>query len=65
MPPGAIPSALDLIPSEAAAFQAMFGPFYMTEVEMGDPYFSRPEGLNTPQLETVAARISLVNRCFY
>jgi hypothetical protein len=65
MPPGPIPVTLDLIPSESEAFQAMFGPLYMTGEEMADPQFSRDPGLNTPQLETVAARISLLNECFY
>lgn len=65
MPPGPIPMTLDLVPSEAEAFRAMFGPLYMTEEEMSDPYFGRDPGLNTPQLETVAARISIHNECFY
>lgn len=65
MPPGPIPVALDLVPSEGDAARAMFGPFYMTEEEMADPHFGRTPGLNTPQLETVASRISLHNRCFY
>ena len=65
MPPGPIPVTLDLIPSEAEAFQAMFGPLYMTEEQMGDPHFAREPGLNTPQLETIAARISMFNECFY
>ncbi len=64
-PPGEIPTTLDLVPSEGQALRAMFGPMYMTEHEMGDPHFHRDLGLNTPQLETVAARISLLNRCFY
>ena len=64
-PPGEIPVTLDLVPAEGDALRAMFGPMYMTEEEMGDPFFSRDPGLNTPQLETVAARISLLNQCFY
>ena len=64
-PPGEIPVTLDLVPSEGRALRAMFGPMYMTEEEMADPYFERDPGLNTPQLETIAARISLINRCFY
>ncbi len=64
-PPGEIPTTLDLVPGEGHALRAMFGPMYMTEHEMGDPNFRREPGLNTPQLETVAARISLLNRCFY
>jgi len=65
MPPGPIPVTLDLVPFEAEAFQAMFGPLYMTEEQMGDPLFARNPGLNTPQLETIAARISMLNECFY
>lgn len=65
MPPGPIPVALDLVPSEGEALRAMFGPMYMTEDEMSDPHFRRTPGLDTPQLETIAARISLINECFY
>ncbi|MCZ6739596.1 MAG: hypothetical protein O7C01_07470 [Actinobacteria bacterium] len=56
---------LDLVPSEAEALRAMFGPLYMTEEQMGDPRFAREPGLNTPQLETIAGRISMINECFY
>ena len=65
MPPGPIPMTLDLVPSEAEAFRAMFAPLYMTEEQMGDPQFAREPGLNTPQLETIAGRISMLNECFY
>ncbi len=65
MPPGPIPVALDLVPAEGKALRAMFGPFYMTEEQMADPNFARHPGLDTAQLEIVAARVSLVNRCFY
>lgn len=65
MPPGPIPVTLDLVPSEGTAFRAMFGALYMTDEEMGDPHFHREPGLDTPQLETIAARISLLNECFY
>ena len=65
MPPGPIPVTLDLVPSEGQALRAMFGPLYMTEKQMSDPMFHRDPGLTTPQLETVAARISLLNQCFY
>lgn len=65
MPPGPIPFALDLLPDEGRDWREMFGPLYMTEEEMGDPHFHREPGLDTPQLETVAARISVLNECFY
>lgn len=65
MPPGPIPFALDLLPDEGQRWQEMFGPLYMTEAEMSDPHFHRDPGLDTPQLETVAARISALNECFY
>ena len=65
MPPGPIPVTLGLVPSEEPPFHALFGPLYMTEEEMGDPHFRRDPGLDTPQLETIAARISLLNECFY
>ncbi len=64
-PPGEIPVALDLVPTEGEELRAMFGPMYMTDDEMEDPYFKRIPGLDTPQLETVAARVSMINECFY
>lgn len=65
MPPGPIPVALDLVPGEGEALRAFFGPFYMTEEQMADPSFVRHPGLDTPQLETVAGRVSMLNQCFY
>ena len=65
MPPGPIPVTLGLVPSEEPPFHALFGPLYMTDEEMADPHFKRDPGLDTPQLETIAARISLLNECFY
>lgn len=65
MPPGPIPFALDLLPDQGQEWREMYGPLYMTEEEMSDPHFRRTPGLDTPQLETVAARISLINECFY
>jgi len=65
MPQGAIPFALDLVPSEARAFQASFGPQYMTGPEMGHSDFERSPGLNRAQMELVSSRTSLLNRCFY
>lgn len=65
MPQGAIPSALDLLPSEALAFQESFGPQYMTAQEMGLNTFARSPGLNRAQMEIVSSRTSLLNACFY
>lgn len=65
MPQGAIPSALDLLPSEAFAFQESFGPQYMTGREMGFSNFERSPGLNRAQIELVSSRTSLLNGCFY
>jgi len=65
MPQGAIPSALDLVPSEALAFQESFGPQYMTGREMGYSDFERSPGLNRAQIELVSSRTSLLNECFY
>jgi len=64
-PPGEIPVALDLVPSEGQSLRAMFGPMYMTDDEMDDPLFHRQPGLDTPQLETIASRVSFLNECFY
>ncbi|GMQ98076.1 MAG: hypothetical protein BMS9Abin17_0581 [Acidimicrobiia bacterium] len=65
MPQGAIPSALDLVPSEAFAFQESFGPQYMTGQEMAYSDFERSPGLNRAQMELVSSRTSLLNQCFY
>lgn len=65
MPQGAIPFALDLVPSEALAFRKSFGPQYMTGQEMGHSDFERSPGLNRAQMELVSSRTSLLNQCFY
>lgn len=65
MPPGPIPVALDLLPDVGKAFQASFGPQYMTGQEMASDTFERTPGLNRAQMEIVSTRLSLHNRCFY
>ncbi len=62
---GAIPVALDLLPTEAAMFRSMFGPQYMTDDEMQFPGFRRAPGLNRAQMELISSRTSMINRCFY
>ena len=65
VPPGPIPVVLDLVPDEGAAFQAMFGPHYMTGWEMALDDFARHPGLDRAQMELVSSRTSLHNECFY
>ena len=65
MPPGPIPSSLDLLPDEGAAFQALFGPQYMTNAEMMLDDFRRMPGLNRAQMELISTRTSVHNECFY
>ena len=65
MPRNSITVALDLLPTEGAAYAAMCGPQYMLFAEMVDPMFERSPGLNRAQLETIASRTSLLNECFY
>jgi hypothetical protein len=65
MPTTSITGALDLLPTENAAYAAACGPLYMTFAEMSSPFFERWPGLNRAQLETIAARTSLFNECFY
>ena len=65
VPPGPIPVVFDLLPSEGAAFQALFGPQYMTEWEMTIDAFRRDPGLDRAQMELVASRTSIHNECFY
>lgn len=57
--------ALDLLPTENAAYAASCGPHYMTFAEMVSPLFERSPGLNRAQLETIASRTSLIQECFY
>lgn len=66
VPPGPIPFVLDLLPAEGAAYQALFGPQYMTGPEMMMNDFRRlPHGLDRAQMECVSARTSIHNECFY
>jgi hypothetical protein len=65
VPPGPIPVVLDLLPAEGAAFQAMFGPQYMTGWEMALDDFRRQPGLDRAQMEIVSSRTSMHNECFY
>ena len=65
VPPGPIPVMFDLLPYEGAAFQALFGPQYMTGWEMSLDTFQRQPGLNRAQMELVSSRTSIHNECFY
>lgn len=65
VPPGPIPFTLDLLPDEGAAFQALFGPQYMTDREMALDTFERRPGLNRAQMELISSRTSIHNECFY
>jgi hypothetical protein len=56
---------LNLLPDEGAAFQALFGPQYMTDMEMVLDDFRREPGLNRAQMELVSSRTSIHNECFY
>jgi len=65
VPPGPIPFTLDLLPDEGAAFQALFGPQYMTNAEMMMDDFRREPGLDRAQMELISSRTSIHNQCFY
>jgi len=65
MPRNSITVALDLLPHENEVYAAACGPYYMTFEEMASPLFERSPGLNRAQLETIAARTSLFQECFY
>lgn len=65
MPAGPIPVALDLVPAEGLAMEALAGPMYMTYDEMADDDFQRTPGLNRAQMELISSRISVHNECFY
>ena len=65
MPRNSITVALDLLPRENEAYAAACGPHYMTFAEMASPLFERSPGLDRAQLETIAARTSLLQECFY
>ena len=65
MPPGPIPFALDLVPSDAELYLSLHGPLYMTDEEMSSDDFAREPGLNRAQMELISARLSFHNKCFY
>jgi hypothetical protein len=65
MPPGPIPVALDLTPSEGRAMEAIAGPLYMTYEEMALDDFARDPGLNRAQMELISSKTSHNNACFY
>ena len=55
--------ALDHVPAETEAMKDLHGALYLTLEEMGDPLIRKD--LGRPQLELVAARVSVLNECFY
>jgi hypothetical protein len=65
MPAGPIPVALDLVPAEGLAMEALAGPLYMTYDEMAYDDFKRTPGLTRAQIELVSSRLSVHNECFY
>ena len=55
--------ALDHVPAETEAMKDLHGALYLTVDEMADPLIRKD--LGRPQLELVAARVSVLNQCFY
>ncbi len=63
MAPGSIAYALSLVPHEMAAQEELHGPLYLTYEGMADLEYVN--GLTRAQMELVAARVSVINECFY
>lgn len=57
------PSALDSVPDEAAAQEALHGALYLSYADMNDLHAVR--GLTRAQMELVAARVSYLNECHF
>ena len=57
------PTALDAVPTEAAAQEALHGALYLAYADMGDLHAVR--GLTRAQMELVAARLSYLNDCLF
>lgn len=58
-----IVQALSLVPAELEAQEDLHGPMYLSYEQMG--LFDIQLGLHRTQMELVAARLSVRNRCFY
>ena len=58
-----IVQALSLVPAELEAQEDLHGPMYLSYEEMG--LFDIQRGLHRTQMELVAARLSVLNECFY
>jgi hypothetical protein len=56
-------TALSSVPSENRAQEQLHGALYLSYAEMGD--YRIVKGLTRVQMETVAARTSLLNECFF
>lgn len=57
------PTALDAVPPEADAQEALHGALYLSYAEMGDLHAA--SGLTRAQMELVAARVSYLNDCLF
>ena len=58
--------ALSLVPLEVAALRGLSGPHYMELSHVSDPHYETPgRAIDRLQMELVAARVSLMNDCFY
>ncbi len=57
------PTALEAVPAEAAAQEALHGALYLSYRDMADLHAER--GLTRAQMELVAARVSYLNDCLF
>lgn len=57
------PTALEAVPAEAAAQEALHGALYLSYPDMADLQAER--GLTRAQMELVAARVSYLNDCLF
>lgn len=61
-----IERALSLVPADIEVLKAVAGPLYMEYRNVSDHSYTEPDrALDRPQTELVAARVSVINECFY
>ena len=61
---GNVIRAMSLVPDEVRTLGDLGAVHYLPNVKVGDPE-ARPEHVDRPQTELVAARVSASNQCFY
>ena len=61
---GNVIRAMSLVPDEVRTLGDLGAVHYLPNIDVGNPE-ARPEHLDRPQTELIAARVSALNQCFY